>query len=35
VPADIRGQMAFHPVMSVDEALALALEPAPAASLTV
>jgi ATP-dependent Lon protease len=28
VPADVREAMAFHPVMSVDEALDLALEPA-------
>jgi ATP-dependent Lon protease len=28
VPADVREAMTFHPVMSVDEALALALEPA-------
>jgi ATP-dependent Lon protease len=30
VPADVREQMTFHPVMSVDEALAVALEPVPA-----
>ena len=30
VPEDVRDQMSFHPVMSVDEVLALALEPAPA-----
>jgi ATP-dependent Lon protease len=29
VPAEVREQMAFHPVMSIDEALELALEPAP------
>jgi ATP-dependent Lon protease len=29
VPEDVREQMAFHPVMSVDEVLRLALEPAP------
>jgi ATP-dependent Lon protease len=28
VPADVREQMAFHPVMSVEEVLELALEPA-------
>jgi ATP-dependent Lon protease len=28
VPADVRDAMTFHPVMSVDEALSLALEPA-------
>jgi ATP-dependent Lon protease len=28
VPADVREALSFHPVMSVDEALALALEPA-------
>ena len=33
VPADVREQMTFHPVMSVDEALAVALEPAPAGAL--
>ena len=30
VPGDVREQMTFHPVMSVDEALAVALEPKPA-----
>ncbi len=29
VPDDVREQMSFHPVMSVDEVLRLALEPAP------
>ena len=29
VPKDVREQMSFHPVMSVDEVLRLALEPAP------
>ncbi len=29
VPEDVRDQMAFHPVMSVDEVLRLALEPEP------
>jgi ATP-dependent Lon protease len=28
VPADVREQMTFHPVMSIDEVLELALEPA-------
>ena len=28
VPADVREQMAFHPVMTIGEALAVALEPA-------
>ena len=28
VPADVREQMAFHPVMTIDEVLSLALEPA-------
>jgi ATP-dependent Lon protease len=28
VPADVRGQMQFHIVTSVDQVLALALEPA-------
>jgi ATP-dependent Lon protease len=30
VPEDVREQMSFHPVMSIDEVLELALEPAPA-----
>jgi len=30
VPAEVRAQMAFHPVMSIDEVLATALEPAGA-----
>jgi ATP-dependent Lon protease len=29
VPADVREQMTFHPAMSIDEVLAVALEPAP------
>jgi ATP-dependent Lon protease len=29
VPADVREQMTFHPVMSIDEVLEAALEPAP------
>jgi ATP-dependent Lon protease len=29
VPADVREQLTFHPVLSVDEVLQLALEPAP------
>src|SRR5215213_9094505 len=29
VPADVREAMSFHPVMSIDEVLDLALEPAP------
>jgi ATP-dependent Lon protease len=28
VPEDVRAQLAFHPVMSLDEVLELALEPA-------
>jgi ATP-dependent Lon protease len=32
VPADVRAQMTFHPVSSVDEVLMLALEPASTAS---
>jgi ATP-dependent Lon protease len=28
VPEEVREQMAFHPVMSIDEVLDLALEPA-------
>jgi ATP-dependent Lon protease len=34
VPADVREQMTFHPVMSIDEVLAVALEPAPVAHRT-
>ena len=30
VPADVKEEMSFHPVMTLDEVLALALEPAPA-----
>ena len=29
VPADVREKMSFHPVMSIDEVLELALEPSP------
>jgi ATP-dependent Lon protease len=29
VPEDVRGAMSFHPVMSIDEVLKLALEPGP------
>ena len=29
VPEDVREQMTFHPVMTIDEVLSLALEPAP------
>jgi ATP-dependent Lon protease len=29
VPEDVREQMTFHPVMSIDEVLEVALEPAP------
>ncbi len=29
IPEEVRGQMSFHPVMSIDEVLDLALEPAP------
>jgi ATP-dependent Lon protease len=31
VPADVKAEMSFHPVMTLDEVLALALEPAVAA----
>jgi ATP-dependent Lon protease len=31
VPADVKAEMSFHPVMTLDEVLALALEPKPAA----
>jgi ATP-dependent Lon protease len=33
VPKDVREQMSFHPVMSVDEVLRLALEPAPVSAV--
>jgi len=33
VPADVKEEMSFHPVMTLDEVLALALEPAPAHAL--
>ena len=33
VPEDVREQMSFHPVMSVDEVLRLALEPAPVSAV--
>jgi ATP-dependent Lon protease len=33
VPQDVREQMSFHPVMSVDEVLRLALEPAPVSAV--
>ena len=29
VPEDVREQMTFHPVMTIDEVLERALEPAP------
>jgi ATP-dependent Lon protease len=29
IPAEVREQMSFHPVMSIHEVLDLALEPAP------
>ena len=29
IPEEVREQMSFHPVMSIDEVLDLALEPAP------
>ena len=34
VPADVREEMRFHPVMTLDEVLELALEPAPAHALS-
>jgi ATP-dependent Lon protease len=34
VPEDVREQLSFHPVMTVDEVLELALEPNPAPSLS-
>jgi ATP-dependent Lon protease len=33
VPADVREAMTFHPVLSVDEVLELALEPAETRAL--
>jgi ATP-dependent Lon protease len=33
VPQDVRDQMSFHPVMSVDEVLRLALEPEPVTAI--
>ena len=33
VPEEVRDEMAFHPVMTIDEVLELALEPAPAHAL--
>src|SRR5690242_12544282 len=33
VPEDVRDEMTFHPVMSVDEVLRVALEPAPVRSV--
>ena len=33
VPEDVREQMKFHPVMTIDEVLALALEPAHASNV--
>jgi ATP-dependent Lon protease len=30
VPEDVRGELSFHPVMTLDEVLELALEPEPA-----
>jgi ATP-dependent Lon protease len=33
VPADVKAEMSFHPVMTLDEVLAVALEPAPAHAL--
>jgi ATP-dependent Lon protease len=32
VPEEVRERMKFHPVLSIDEVLELALEPAPAAA---
>jgi ATP-dependent Lon protease len=34
VPEDVREQLSFHPVMTVDEVLDLALEPSPAPALS-
>ncbi len=35
VPEDVRGEMRFHPVMTIREVLELALEPEPAATASV
>jgi ATP-dependent Lon protease len=29
IPEDVKAEMSFHPVMTLDEVLALALEPEP------
>jgi ATP-dependent Lon protease len=34
IPQDVRDEMSFHPVMSLDEVLELALEPEPAHALS-
>jgi ATP-dependent Lon protease len=34
IPADVREEMRFHPVMSLDEVLELALEPEPAVAMS-
>jgi ATP-dependent Lon protease len=34
VPEDVREVMTFHPVMTIDEVLAVALEPARAEAIT-
>jgi ATP-dependent Lon protease len=34
VPEDVREEMSFHPVMSLDEVLELSLEPQPAHALS-
>jgi ATP-dependent Lon protease len=34
VPEDVKAEMSFHPVMTLDEVLALALEPAPSHALS-
>jgi ATP-dependent Lon protease len=33
VPEEVREEMTFHPVMTIDEVLELALEPQPASAL--
>ena len=35
VPEEVREEMSFHPVLSIDEVLELALEPEPASTLEV
>jgi ATP-dependent Lon protease len=34
IPEDVRNEMSFHPVMSLDEVLELSLEPSPTHALS-